>query len=87
MTGKQGRRCLTYLDFFHLLKGVRDHAKLQTDQRDVALDARSALVYHSIVVFQDSLGLDKALKCLIELVAFLLHFRECDSYMCQEFCV
>ena len=87
MTGKQERRCLTYLDFFHLLKGIWDHAKLQTDQRDVALDTRGTLVYHSIVVFQDSLGLDKALKSLIEIIGFLLHFGESDSYVCQEFSV
>lgn len=75
---------LTYLDFFHFLERLRDHAKLQTDEGDVALDTSRSFVDQPVVIFQDCLGLHQAFQSVIKLARFLLKLGKSDRDVCEE---
>ena len=87
MVGFDRYHTVTYLNFLHLLKSFRNHSKLKSDQRNVPLDSSSALINESIVVLQDLLCLNEALKSVLKLRCFLLHFRQLDGNVGQKLSV
>ena len=74
----------TYLDLLHLLQGLRYHAQLQSDQRDIPLDSGGSLVHDAVVVFKDGLGLSQTFQRILKLSCLLLHLREGDRDVRQE---
>lgn len=79
--------CLKLLNLFHFLECLWDHAKLESDEGDVALDASRSLVDQPIVVLEDRLSLLQALKSILKLHSFLLELGQSDCDVGEELSV